>query len=80
MNDIQKMMYDKLVTMLNNDVTLYWTRTQIFIFIEAIALPFVATQIKEKLSAVIGCVIGIAVALLWLFVLLRINKWLRYLV
>ncbi len=44
MTDDERAKYAGLISLRNTEVTLRWTRTQLFLFINAIGLPLVVTQ------------------------------------
>ena len=79
MNDIQKMMYQSLVSIRNNEVNLRWTRAQLFFFINSAALSLVTTQLKiNDLSYGFACLGGALLSLLWLGLTILIRRWTDY--
>lgn len=72
-------MYTAAVALHKNEVMLRWTRTQIFFLIHSASLSFVTTQLKQGEVVHMGaCVIGIALAVLWLRLTVVIRKWITY--
>ena len=61
MNQDQRMMYKQLVSLNNLDVTLYWTRNQLFFFIHSAGISLTATQIQNTSLRVSICFLGIFV-------------------
>ena len=65
LNQDQRMMYQQLVSLNNLDVTLYWTRNQLFFFIQSAGISLVATQIQNTAIRISSCLLGIFVAIIW---------------
>ena len=79
MNDIQKMMYQSLVSIRNNEVNLRWTRSQLFFVINSAALSLVTTQMKvTEFIYLFACLGGLALSLLWLGLTLLIRRTTDY--
>ena len=79
MTDEQRAMYAAAVLLRNNEVTLRWTRTQIFFLIHSAGLSLIVTQFKEESFArFLGCLLGLALAGLWWRLTIRIGGWVSY--
>lgn len=78
MNDDQRMMYSQLISMNNLDVSLYWTRTQLFFAIQSAGIYFVHTQITSTEPRIVACVLGIYIAGVWWLVLSKVEQFIGY--
>ena len=79
MTDDERAMYSATVALRNNEVTLRWTRTQVFFLIHSAALSFVVSQLKRgELSHIGACVTGIFLAVLWFMLTKRVRHWIDY--
>jgi len=79
MTDDQRAMYAAVTTIRNNEVTLRWTRTQLFFLIHSASLSFAGTQLilgTRLFTAV--CVVGFILSILWLLATKRIGHWVNY--
>lgn len=79
MNDIQKMMYQSVVLIRNNEVNLRWTRNQLFFLINSAGLSLVLTQLKVSDTVYgLACLGGLFLSFLWVQVIFLIRRWVDY--
>lgn len=81
MIDDQRAIYTALVSTRNNEVTLRWTRTQLFFLIHSAALSLVNTSAQFKIGTplhIFACAVGITLGLVWYFTTIRAREWLDY--
>ena len=79
MTDDQRAMYKAVVSVRNNEITLRWTRTQLFFLIHSAGLSLVVTQLKaESATYISACAVGVFLGLLWLLTTHRIGHWVMY--
>jgi len=79
MNDEQRAMYTAAISLRNTEVTLRWTRTQLFFLIHSAGLSFVVTQFKEGSAVRFGsCLLGLVLVYLWWRLTMRIQHWVIY--
>jgi len=72
-------MYSAVVSVCNNEITLRWTRTQLFFIIYSAGLSLVVTQFEEGSAIYLSaCVVGVFLGILWLLTTKRIGHWVAY--
>lgn len=77
LNQDQRMIYQQLVLLNNLDVTLYWTRNQLFFFIQSAGISIVATQIHNVSIRIPICILGIFIAGLWWLVSTKVRQFIN---
>ena len=79
MTDDQRAKYAALVAIRNTEATLWWTRSQLFIFMHSAGLTLAVTQrqLGPKFLLVAGAV-GLLLMVYWLLATRRANQWLAF--
>ena len=79
MTEDQRVMYASIVKLRNNEVTLRWTRNQIFFFVNIGAVSLVAVQLNID-TALYGLVCGggLVLSILWLCLVFVIRRWVNF--
>lgn len=78
LNQDQRMMYQQLVSLNNLDVTLYWTRSQLFFFVHSAGISLTATLIENTHVRISVCCLGVIVAVLWWLVSAKVRQFMRF--
>ncbi len=82
MTEDERTKYVGLINLRNTEVTLRWTRTQIFLFINSIGLPLVVTQQLQHKPGVwfriLAGLTGLALVYLWFVTIRRASVWTRF--
>ena len=79
MNETQRMMYQSLVSIRNNEVNLRWTRNQLFFLVNSAAISLVAVQMQvTSLFYGFACIGGIILCLLWICLIGLIQRTTDY--
>ena len=79
MTDDQRAMYSGLIALRNTEVTLRWTRTQLFFLIHSAGLSFAITYLKLGSRAqIVACGLGAYLAILWVLTTRRSVHWLDF--
>lgn len=79
MTDDQRAMYKAIVSVRNNEITLRWTRTQLFFLIHSAGLSLVVTQLEAGTATYLwACGIGMFLGVLWFLTTRRIGHWVVY--
>src|SRR3989344_802987 len=79
MNETQRMMYQSLVSIRNNEVSLRWTRNQLFFLMNSAAVGLVFPQLKPDTYFYGGvCAVGVIVSILWLRMIYIIRMYMEY--
>jgi len=81
MTDDQKAMYTGICMSRNTEVTLRWSRSQMFIAINAVGFSFLATQIGkpgiQPYYLILG-VAGLSLGFFWLAINLKTQQWIDH--
>lgn len=81
MTDDERTKYAGLISLRNTEVTLRWTRTQIFLFINSIGVPLVVTQQLQHEPGlwfrIAAGVTGLALTYIWHVTIQRASRWTR---
>jgi len=79
MNETQRLMYSSLISLRNTEVSLRWTRNQIFFLINSAAIFLVATQMGTQNEFYgLACFAGIVLSIMWLTIIFIIRTWVDY--
>lgn len=78
MTDNERAMYTGIAMSRNTEVTLRWSRSQMFIILHSAAFSLVAARpLPSHFNFVMGGV-GVAMAILWFVTIWRTDQWVDY--
>lgn len=82
MNDDERSLYNALILLRNQEATLRWTRSQLFIIIHSAGFSVTMNQYAQQnineAFLIIAGVIGLILSGIWFFITIRANEWLHF--
>lgn len=82
MTSDEQVKYNGLISLRNTELTLRWTRTQLFLFINSIGVPLVITQQLQHRPGpafrIATGLIGLGLMYLWSIINHRSNRWNKF--